>query len=72
MIVGLYVNHDNKNQNKSYGALIASINDSHTKFYSNVQSYHAEKDYFAVSMTSIFYHLLLMCKLLMKKLINNT
>jgi len=43
MIVGYDVCHDKK-KNKSYGALVATLNDTHTSFYSNVQVHNSGEE----------------------------
>lgn len=58
MIVGFDVCHDKQNKNRSYGALVASLNDSHTHFYSCVQP-HVSGDelsnHFAVAISGMYF-----------------
>lgn len=57
MIVGFDVCHDKQNKNKSYGALIASLNDDHTKYYSTVQPHPSGQElsnHFAISMAGMY------------------
>ncbi|XP_022160802.1 piwi-like protein Siwi isoform X2 [Myzus persicae] len=53
MIVGFDVCHDKQNINKSYGALVATMNDSHTAYFSCVQPHESGQElssYFAMSI----------------------
>lgn len=53
MIVGFDVCHDKQNKNKSYGALVATMNDSHTAYFSCVQPHESGQElssYFAMSI----------------------
>lgn len=40
MIMGFDVCHDTQNKKKSYGALVATMNDTHTAYYSVVQPHN--------------------------------
>jgi len=44
MIVGFDVFHDKKGGKKSYGALIATMNDSHTSFFSCVNKHESGQE----------------------------
>lgn len=60
MIVGFDVCHDKQNKNRSYGALIASLNDHHTKFYSCVQPHPSGEElsnHFATSIAGIYLYI---------------
>lgn len=53
MIVGFDVCHD-KQKNNSYGALVASINDTHTSYFSCTQPHRSGEEisnYFVSSMS---------------------
>ncbi|XP_016658527.1 piwi-like protein Siwi isoform X1 [Acyrthosiphon pisum] len=53
MIVGFDVCHDKQNKNKSYGALVATMNNSHTAYFSCVQPHESGQElssYFAMSI----------------------
>jgi len=39
MIVGFDVCHDNQRKNKSFGALVATMNDTHTSYFSCVEQH---------------------------------
>lgn len=60
MILGFDVCHDTQNKNKSYGALVATMNDTHTGYYSVVKPHTSGEElstYFSscTSCKSIFY-----------------
>lgn len=63
MIVGFDVCQDKQNKNKIFGALIASLNDSHTQYFSDVTSSPIAEipRNFGISIGSmyLFYYLLL-------------
>ncbi|XP_026813338.1 piwi-like protein Siwi isoform X2 [Rhopalosiphum maidis] len=53
MIIGFDVYHDKQNKNKSYGALIATMDKYHTKFFSCVEPHQSGEEispYFATSI----------------------
>lgn len=55
MIIGFDVCHDNQNKNNSYGAFVASLNDSHTSYFSCVMSHNKGEElspYFCSSIVS--------------------
>jgi aubergine-like protein len=57
MIIGFDVYHDKQNKNKSYGALIATIDKYHTKFFSCVEQHQSGEEispYFATSIYSMY------------------
>jgi len=57
MIIGFDVCHDKQNKNKSYGALVATMNDSHTSYFSCVQPHESGQElssYFAMSIASMY------------------
>lgn len=60
MIVGFDVCHDKQNKNISYGALVATINDTHTSFFSCAQPHESGQElsnYFAMSITCKYIYL---------------
>lgn len=66
MIVGFDVCHDKQNKNKSYGALIATMNDSHTAYFSCVQPHASGQElssHFAMNIASMYIVILLILKL---------
>jgi len=65
MIVGFDVCHDKQNKNKSYGALIATMNDTHTTYFNCVQKYENRQELsnnFAMSIASMYIIILLILK----------
>jgi len=57
MIVGFDVFHDMKSGKKSYSALIATMNDSHTSFFSCVDKHESGQElskYFGTSIYSMY------------------
>jgi len=57
MIIGFDVCHDKKNKNKSYGALVATMNDTHTSYFSCVQKHESGQElssYFSMSIASMY------------------
>lgn len=55
LIIGFDVCHDKQNKNKSYGALVASIDDDHSKYYSCVSEHVSGEElsnFFVSNMTS--------------------
>ncbi|XP_027854008.2 piwi-like protein Siwi [Aphis gossypii] len=53
MIVGFDVFHDKQNKNKSYGAFIATMEDSHTKYFSCVEKHESGQEISTYFSTSI-------------------
>lgn len=53
MIVGFDVCHDKQNKNKSYGAFIATMNDTHTKYFSCVEKHESGQEISTYFSTSI-------------------
>jgi len=56
MIVGFDVCHDLQNKNKSYGAFIATMNDTHTSYFSCVEKHESGQElstYFSTSINSM-------------------
>uniref|UniRef100_A0A2S2NF98 Protein piwi n=1 Tax=Schizaphis graminum TaxID=13262 RepID=A0A2S2NF98_SCHGA len=54
MIIGFDVYHDKQNKNKSYGALIATMNMSHSKFFSCVEPHQSGQEISSYFATSIY------------------
>jgi len=55
MIVGFDVCHDNQRKNISYGALVATMNDSHTSYFSCVEPHESGEElsnHFAAGISS--------------------
>lgn len=55
MIVGFDVCHDTKNKSKSFGALVATMDDNHTSYFSCVQPQETGEEisnFFASSIAS--------------------
>lgn len=55
MIIGFDVCHDSQNKNKSYGALVATLNDSHTSYFSCVEPHDSGEElsqHFAAGISS--------------------
>lgn len=55
MIVGFDVCHDSQKKNISYGALVATMNDAHTKYFSCVEPHESGEElsnHFAASISS--------------------
>lgn len=44
MIIGFDVCHDSQNKNKSYGALVATMNDAHTSYFSCVEPHESGEE----------------------------
>jgi len=44
MIIGFDVFHDEQNNNKSYGALVATMNDTHTAYFSCFQRHEGGQE----------------------------
>lgn len=44
MIVGFDVCHDKQNKDKSYGALVATTNDTYTSYFSCVQQHRSGQE----------------------------
>jgi len=66
MIVGFDVYHDKNKKNKSYGALVATMNDSHTSYFSCVQPHESGQElssYFAISIASMYIIMLFILRL---------
>lgn len=58
MIVGFDVCHDSQNKNKSYGALVATMNDSHTSYFSCVEPHESGEElsnHFATGISSKYF-----------------
>lgn len=58
MIAGFDVYHDKENKNKSYGAIIASLNDDHTKYFSSVLPHPSGEELasnFAIQIAGAYY-----------------
>ncbi|KAF0765863.1 piwi-like protein Siwi, partial [Aphis craccivora] len=53
MIVGFDVCHDKQNKNKSYGAFIATMDDTHTKYFSCVEKHESGQELSTYFSTSI-------------------
>lgn len=67
MIIGFDVCHDKQNKNRSYGALVATMNDSHTSYFSCVQPHESGQEissYFATSIASKYMIILFILKLI--------
>lgn len=57
MIIGFDVCHDKQNKNKSWGALVATMNDQHTSYFSCVQPHESGQElssYFKMSIASMY------------------
>jgi len=55
MIVGFDVCHDNQRKTISYGALVATMNDTHTSYFSCVEPHESGEElsnHFAASISS--------------------
>lgn len=58
MIAGFDVFHDKERRNKSFGALIASINDDHTKYFSSVLPHPSGEELannFCIQIAGMYY-----------------
>lgn len=44
MIIGFDVCHDRQRENKSYGALVATMNDTHTSYFSCVEPHDSGEE----------------------------
>jgi len=57
MIIGFDVCHDSQRTNISFGALVATMNDAHTSYYSCVEAHKSGEElsvYFATGITSMY------------------
>lgn len=60
LVIGFDVYHDKQKKNKSYGALVASINNDQTIYYSCVTEHVSGEElsnFFATNMSSKFFFL---------------
>jgi len=59
MIMGFDVCHDSQNKSVSYGALVSSLNDTHTNYFSCVQPHRSGEElstHFSISIASKYIH----------------
>jgi len=64
MIVGFDVCHDSQRKNISFGALVATMNDSHTSYFSCVEPHESGEElsvHFATGITSKYLQTFLLC-----------
>jgi aubergine-like protein len=57
MIIGFDVCHDSQRKNTSFGALVATIDDAHTSYYSCVEPHESGEElsvYFATGIISMY------------------
>jgi len=66
MIIGFDVCHDSQRKNISFGALVATMNDAHTSYYSCVEPHESGEElsvHFATGITSKYLQNFAMCVL---------
>lgn len=64
MIIGFDVCHDSQRKNISFGALVATMNDAHTSYYSCVEPHESGEElsvHFATGITSKYLENFAMC-----------